>query len=83
MSDVLISLSIFAAFAGIWALLLKIGALDWPFDTRMETARRMLASAKFAFDGEMHGVANPANNIAKTAQVAKVSGWMPSPHAHA
>ena len=82
MSDVLISLSIFAAFAGVWALLLKIGTLDWLFDSRMETARRMLASAKFAFDGEMHGVASAASDT-RVTKVTNVSGWGPAAHAHA
>ncbi len=82
MSDVLISLSIFSAFAGVWALLLKIGALDWLFDARMETARRTLAGTKFAFDGEMHGVASAAKDTSVT-KVTNMRGWMPSPHAHA
>lgn len=54
MTDILISLTLLAVFAGGWALLFKAGAFDWLFDARMEAARAMLASSRFAFDGEAH-----------------------------
>lgn len=55
MTDILISLTLFAGFAGGWALLFKAGAFVWLIDARMEAARAMLASTRFAFDGEAHG----------------------------
>lgn len=60
MTDILISLTLFAGFAGGWALLFKAGAFVWLIDARMEAARAMLASTRFAFDGEAHGAVTSA-----------------------
>lgn len=60
MADILIALVMFAVFAAAWLLLLKVGALEWLFDARMQTARAMLSQSQFAFDGEVRGVAAAA-----------------------
>lgn len=54
MSDLLISLALLAAFSAAWAVLIRAGGLDWLADKHVATARRMLATTKFAFDGEVH-----------------------------
>ena len=54
MSDILISLALLATFGAAWAVLIRAGALDWLADKHVAAARRMLATTKFAFDGEVH-----------------------------
>ena len=54
MSDILISLAILAAFGGTWLVLIQAGGLDWLADKHLAAARRMLATKKFAFNGEVH-----------------------------
>ena len=84
MTDILISLLMLVAFGGAWALLFKVGGLDWMVDARMVTARRMLSDSKFAFDGEVH--AHPLQVAAKTvgpAPLPETSEWIPRRFAHA
>lgn len=54
MSDILISLVLLSAFGGAWAALIRAGGFDWLADKHVAAARRMLATKKFAFDGEVH-----------------------------
>lgn len=86
MSDILISLLMLAVFVAVWALLLKVGGLDWMVDARMATARRMLSDSKFAFDGEVHAPA-PAAAASASAPLAtsltSASGWIPKAFAPA
>lgn len=96
MSDILISLLLLILFAGFWALMFKIGGLDWVVDARMASARRMLAGARYAFDGEVHARAAHTRYAASHApaapdapvavlapRAATPAGWIPQALAHA
>lgn len=73
MSDILVALLIAIVFAAGWIALYQLGGLDWLVDARMASARRMLTTSKYAFDGEVHAVAvkPAANMVAARAKPAR------------
>lgn len=79
MSDILVSLLLFAGFGAAWSVLYRLGGLDWLIDARMATARRELAKSSHAFDGEVRPVASapapaPARRVARRATPAAGTG---------
>ncbi len=82
MTEILISLTLFAMFAGGWALLFKAGAFVWLIDARMEAARAMLASTRFAFDGEAHGAVTSAGSSPASLGAAAVQSATPAKRPH-
>lgn len=86
MSDLFVSLLMLLVFVAGWLGLFLTGGLDWIADSRMASARRMLANSKYAFDGEVHVVPVARENAAKPAvknSSQPQRGWIPQALSHA